>query len=257
MPSKKFGEAKGPFIVWFFFTLYFAITMLFRGSSSGTFPSNVTTSLILGLLIGMLMSYGVVLAFLVIFLALWEKRRSLKEIISSIGLKKEGSVESIFWSVALFPLLIAVGSLLIVLSSFLGPVPFLSASIPNSEQIPLWYRYYMIIYSFFPVAIVEEAFSRGYMLDRLIPLHPSSLVKALPAMLLSSFLFTLWHVPGYLIGYQFSIPWVVGLLAGNVFPISLVLSMAYVRARKRNIIGPVFIHFLLDAMPIILALTST
>ncbi len=256
MPSKRFGEAKGPFVVWLFFTLYFAITVLFRGSSSGTFPSNVTTSLILGLLIGMATSYGVVLVFLVIFLALWEKR-SLKEIFSSIGLKKEGSVKSIFWSVTLFPLLIAVGSLLIVLSSFLGPVPFLSASVLNSEQFPLWYHYYMIIYSFFPVAVVEEAFSRGYMLDRLMPLHPSSLVKALPAMLLSSFLFTLWHVPAYLIGYQFSIPWVVGLLAGNVFPISLVLSIAYVRARNRNIIGPVFTHFLLNAMPVILALTST
>jgi len=112
----------------------------------------------------------------------------------------------------------------------------------------------MIIYSFFPVAVVEEAFARGYMLDRLTPHHPSSIVKALTAIVLSSLLFTLWHVPGYLIAYSFSIPWVVGLLAGNVFPISLVLSIAYVRARTRNIVGPMLIHFLLNALPMILNL---
>ena len=112
----------------------------------------------------------------------------------------------------------------------------------------------MIIYAFFPVAVVEEAFSRGYMLDRLMPQHPSTLKDGLPAILLSSLLFTLWHLPGYLMGYRFSIPWVASLLAVNVFPISVVLSVAYVKARTRNIVGPVLIHFLLDALPMILTL---
>jgi len=226
--------------------------MLFRGPSSGQMPQNITIWLILGLLIGIIEGYGVVLVFLVIFLALWEKQRSLKKIFSSIGLKRTGLVKSVLWNIALFPVLMVIGLLLIVLSSFLGPIPFLHASVSTIEHFPSWYRYYMIMYAFFPVAVVEEAFSRGYMLDRLMPQHPSSLVKALPAMLLSSLLFTLWHVPGYLVGYQFSIPWVIGLLAGNVFPISVVLSAAYVRARTRNITGPVLIHFLLDALPIIL-----
>jgi membrane protease YdiL (CAAX protease family) len=112
----------------------------------------------------------------------------------------------------------------------------------------------MIFYSFFPVAVVEEAWARGYMLDRFIPSHPSNIRKALPAILLSSFLFTLWHLPGYLGAYAFSIPRAALLLSVNVFPISIVLSVAYVRARTRNVIGPILIHFLLDAMPVILAL---
>jgi len=106
----------------------------------------------------------------------------------------------------------------------------------------------MIIYAFFPVAVVEEAFGRGYMLDRLLPQHPSSLKKGLPAILLSSLLFTLWHLPGYVIGYRFSIPWIASLLAVNVFPLSVVLSVAYIRAKTRNIVDPLPIHFLLDAI---------
>ena len=58
----------------------------------------------------------------------------------------------------------------------------------------------------------------------------------------------------YLLLYPLSATGVVGLLAGNVFPISVVLGIAYVRARTRNIIGPVLVHFLLDSMPIILSL---
>jgi membrane protease YdiL (CAAX protease family) len=251
MESKKLGETKGPFIVWLFFTLYFAIPILFSGSSDGTLQQNVTISLVSGLLIGLAIGWGGIPVFLVIFLALWEKRRSLRAIFSSVGLRRTGSVKSVLWSFALFPLLIVIGLMMIVLSFFLGPIP---SAVSNSVQIPTWYIWYMVIYSFFPVAVLEEAIARGYMLDRLMPQHPSRLVKALPAMLLSSLLMTLWHIPSYLRIYSFPIPWAVGRLAGNVFPISVVLSIAYVRARTRNIVGPVLIHFLLDAMPFILAL---
>jgi len=112
----------------------------------------------------------------------------------------------------------------------------------------------MIIYSFFPVAVIEEAVARGYILDRLMPEHPSSIAKALPAIIISSLLSTLYHIPAYLGLYTFSLPWAVALLAGNVFPWSIALSVAYVRARSRNILGPVLIHFLADSMPIILSL---
>jgi len=251
MASKKLGEIKGPFIVWLFVTLYFGIPMLSRGSSSGTLPQNVTVSLVLGLLIGMAIGWGGILVFLVIFLALWEKRRSLREIFASVGLRRTGSVKSVLWSFAFLPLCIVTGLMMILLSLFLGPVP---SAVSGSVQFPTWYTWYMVIYSFFPVAVLEEAVARGYMLDRLMPQHPSSLVKALPAMLLSSLLMTLWHVPAYLGVYAFPIPWVIGRLAGNVFPISVALSIAYVRARTRNILGPILIHFLLDAVPIILAL---
>lgn len=175
----------------------------------------------------------------------------MREIFSSVGLRGKGSVKSVFWSIALFPLCIVIGLMMMVLSYFLGPIP---SAVSNNGQIPFWYLWYVVIYSFFPVAVVEEAIARGYMLDRLMPQHPSSSVKALPAILLSSLLFTLWHVPAYLKSYSFPAPWIVGLLAGNVFPISIVLSIAYVRAGTRNIIGPILTHFLLDSIPIILLL---
>ncbi len=254
MVSEKFGEIKGPFIVWFFFTLYFTTLAVFAGSSSRTFPQDITIFLFLNLLFNMVMNGGVFLVFLVIFLALWEKNRSLRDIFSSVGLEKEGFVKSVFWSIAFFPLFLAIGLITLMLSYFLGPVPFLRTFVTNSGQFPLWYLYYMITNSFFPVAVVEEAVGRGYMLDRLMPQHPSSLVKALPAILLSSLLFTLWHLPSYLKIYAFSLPWIVALLAGNVFPLSVGLSMAYVRSRTRNIAGPVLIHFLLDSIPYILML---
>jgi len=200
--------------------------------------------------------WGAVLVFLVVFVAFWEKKRYLREIFSSLGLKRKGSAKSVFWALSLIPFFLAIYLIFIMFSYFLGPVSFTQASVSSGGQFPLWYPYYMIIYSFFPVAVIEEAVGRGYMLDRLMPQHPSGLIKALPAMLLSSLLLTLYHLPAYLKVYSFSLPWVVALLAGNVFPWSVALSIAYVRARTRNILGPVLIHFLLDSMPYILMLAQ-
>lgn len=206
------------------------------------------------LLIGSAEVYGVLLAFLLVFVAVWEKQRSLRGIFSSTGLKREGIVRSVLWSFALFPLFVVIGLASMLLVSFLGTAPSLRTFVSSNGQFPMWYRYYMIAQAFFPVAVVEEMFARGYILDRLMPEHPSSLRKALPAILLSSLLFTVWHLPSYLAGHGFSVLQVATLLAGNVFPISVVLSIAYVRARSRNIVGPVLVHFLLDAMPVIITL---
>jgi membrane protease YdiL (CAAX protease family) len=201
----------------------------------------------------MAIPWGVILVFLVIFLAFWEKKRSLKEILSGLGLKRKGSTKSVFWTLALIPLFLIIYLLLMMLSYFLGPVPFPQASSPNGGQAPVWYLYYMIIYAFFPVAVVEEAVARGYMLDRLMPEHPSTLAKASHAIIISSLLSTLYHLPAYLGIYSFSLVWAVALSVGNVFPWSIALSIAYVRARTRNILGPVLIHFLADSIPIILS----
>lgn len=253
MSSKKLGETKGPFIAWLFVTLCFIIPILFRSSSGGTLPQDITMSLVLSLLINMAIPWGVVLVFLVIFLAFWEKKRSFKEIFASLGLKREGSAKSVFWTLALIPFFLVIYLLLMIFSYFLGPFSFSQSLAPSGGQIPAWYPYYMIIYSFFPVAVVEEAFARGYMLNRLMPEHPSSLAKALPAIITSSLLFTFYHLPSYLRVYSFSLPWTTVLLVGNVFPWSIALSIAYVRARTRNILGPVLIHFLADSIPIILS----
>ncbi len=254
MASKGLGETKGPFIVWLTVTLCFTIPMVFRSSSSTPIPQDITMSIILSLFINIAIPWGLVIVFLVIFLAFWEKKRSLKEILAGLGLKRKGSVKSFFWTLALIPFFLAMYLLLMMLSYFLGPVSFPQASGPSDGPVPLWYLYYMIMYSFFPVAVVEEAFARGYMLDRLMPEHPSNLTKALPAIFLSSLLFTLYHLPAYLRVYSFSLPWAFALLVGNIFPWSIALGVAYVRARTRNILGPVLFHFLADSMPIILLL---
>jgi len=53
MSSKKFGETKGPFIVWLVVTLCFLVPVLFRSPSGGTLPQDITMSLILSLLTNM------------------------------------------------------------------------------------------------------------------------------------------------------------------------------------------------------------
>lgn len=197
--------------------------------------------------------YGVILASLVIFLMVWENRRSLKDIASSLGLKRQGTVGSLTWSFALFPVFVVIGLVSMMLASFLGPTASLNIVVSSNGQFPLWYRYYLIAQAFFPVAVVEEMFARGYLLDRFMPEHPSTVKRAMPAIFLSSILFAVWHLPSYLTGQGFSGLQVVVLLSANVFPLSLILGVAYVRARGRNIVGPVLVHFLLDAIPVIIA----
>lgn len=255
MAPEKLAEIKGPFIIWFFFTLYYVIlaTGFWRTSSDTALPADFSLGIALSLLMNIAISYGVPLAFLVIFVAFWEKRRQSKEVFSSLGLRSQGAARSVFWSVVLFPLIMIAGLVGFMLG-FFGTSATVSVS--SNGQMPLWFLWYMVVYAFFPVAVGEEMFARGYLLDRLMPEHPSGLVKALPAILLSSILFTLWHVPGYVAGYSFSILKSSALLAGNVFPISVILSVAYVKARTRNILGPVLVHFLLDSLPTIMMLTQ-
>ena len=47
-------------------------------------------------------------------------------------------------------------------------------------EVAIFGANYLIIYAFFPVAIFEEAFGRGYMLDRLMPHKPSGMKEDLP-----------------------------------------------------------------------------
>lgn len=256
MESKKLREISGPFIIWLFFTVYYvviAISVWSRssvGGGGGGLPTAISLPIVLSLLLNLALNYGVLLAFLLGFVAFWEKRRSLRHVFSSLGLKAQGSAKSVVWSIALFPFYAIVGLVGLSLGFFSA-----SATAPalNSTQTPLWILWYMVIYAFFPVAVVEELFARGYLLDRLMPKHPSRLREALPAMLLSSFLFTLWHIPGYW-AQGFPSLRMIGLLAGNVFPLSLILSVAYVRAGTRNIAGPILVHFLLDGIPVLIAI---
>jgi membrane protease YdiL (CAAX protease family) len=193
-----------------------------------------------------------------VFILFWrEKPQTLTGFFSSIGFKRSGVKSSVAWSFALLPAFAVVGLASQFALSFLMPASSSSGVLGTTSQLQSWYYWFAIAQSFFPVAVFEEAFARGYLLDRLMPEHPSRLVKALPAVVLSSLLFTLWHLPSYLAGYHFSIPVVVGLLSLNVFPLSVLLSVAYVRAKTRNIAGLVAMHFLLDAGPVLMAIALT
>jgi membrane protease YdiL (CAAX protease family) len=252
MSGTTLGETTGPLIAWLFTFACFAVPFLLLRGSSQPLPQALPFWVVFWLFYNIAVPWGVVIVFLVLFVTYREKQRSLRAILASLGLKREGAGTSVLWTFALIPSFVLVYVLLMVFSYFLGPIPFLRIAGPVSGSVPLWYPFYMIAYSFFPVAVIEEALVRGYMLDRLMPDHPSTLRNALPALLIGSALFTLYHLPAYLGVYLFSSLWTVALLVGNVFPWSMVLGAAYVRARVRNILGPVLIHFLADATPYIL-----
>lgn len=82
--EKKFGELKGPFIVGLFTILFFTLLVVFNGSSMGSLPQYITILVVLNLILVMVETYGVILIFLVIFLAFGEKKRSIMEIFSSV-----------------------------------------------------------------------------------------------------------------------------------------------------------------------------
>lgn len=251
---RLFGEIKGPiFVTILILCLFVTVLLLFRGSSGGSIPQDISGALILGVLTSFGLTYGVWIVAFVVFLDVWEKRRSLRDILSSVGLKKEGLGKSIFWGLLI---LIPVGLVFFLVTAFFGSLlgPITQATNSSGASPPTWYTYYLIIYAFFPVAIFEEAFGRGYMLDRLMPHKPSGIKEALPAIILSSILFTLFHVPSYVLVYSISPMWVVVLLIGNVLPNSIFLGIGYVRSRTRNIGGSILAHFLMDSFPYLLML---
>lgn len=216
-------------------------------------PQHISGALILGQLTSFGLTYGIWIIAFIGFLAVWEKKHSLKDILGSIGFKKEGLGKSVFWGLLI---LIPAGLVFFFVTALFGSLlgPMSQGTSSSGPSPPTWYLYYLIIYAFFPVAIFEEAFGRGYILDRLMPKKPSSLKEAFPAIFLSSILFTLFHVPSYVLLYSVSPIWAVVLLLGNVLPNSIFLSISYVRSRTRNIGGPVLAHFLMDALPYVLML---
>lgn len=230
-------------MAWAVVLAYFSVVAAL--GSARPVPEQLTWGVVVLLLTSMVVGFGPVLVFLAVFVAWRENRRSPREVLAGLGLKRQGSARSLGWSLALFPAYAVVGIVSQAVASYVAP-PTLSGPTPP------WFPYYVILQAFFPVAVFEEAFGRGYLLDRLMPVHPSGLVQAMPAILLSAVLFTLYHLPPYLVLYGFSSAYTALRLAVNVFPLSVLLSVAYVRAKARNVAGPVLIHFLLDALPYVL-----
>ncbi len=240
--SARVGEWKGPILVWLVLTAFgTAATFFVR------FAELTLTSAILGAAV----FYGFTTVFLVGFVSLHEKRR-LRTVFASLGLRKAGAGRSLEWALLLFPAVVGVSLAgTTALSLTLGPLP---PQVTHTGSLPPWVLWFTLVEAFFPVAIVEEMYGRGYLLDRLMPTHPARLREAGPAILVSAVLFALWHVASYLQAYQFSVAWTVGLIGLNVFPLSVVVGVAYVRSRTQNIAGVILLHFLLDALPVVAAL---
>ncbi len=244
MARVDLGETKGPLIVWVALTAYASlVTTLVR------FGELTPVSAVLG--VGVF--YGFSAAFLVGFVSIHEGRR-LADVFAALGLRKDGIVRSLEWGVLVLPLVVVVGlGGTILLASVLGPLP---PGFTRTGPQPAWLLWFTLAESFFPVAVVEEMYGRGYLLDRLLPGHPCTVRRAVPALLLSAALFALWHLASYLEAYAFSLAWTVGLIALNAFPLGIVLGIAYVRSRTQNIAGMILLHFLLDALPVAAALVA-
>ncbi len=243
--SRRFGEVKGPIFVWLVLALYGVALVFFLRLQAQT---------LLAAVLEVALFYGFSLAFLAGFVGLHEKRRSLSDVFAGLGLRKAGTGRSLLWGVMLLPAVFIVslaGSGLLV--ALLGSLP---SQFTRTGPQPSWYLWFALVESFFPVALVEEMFGRGYVLDRLLPTHPCNLRVALPAILFSAGLFTLWHLPSYLAGYGLSVAWALGFVALNAFPLSVVVGIAYVRSGTRNIAGVILLHFLLDALPVAAAMVT-
>ncbi|HYM40990.1 MAG TPA: CPBP family intramembrane glutamic endopeptidase [Thermoplasmata archaeon] len=236
---------KGPLAVSLVVLAYFIAVAALVQTSGGPLPQQLTLDVVARLLANAALGYGPLLLALIGYEVWVERRRSVREIFVGLGFRSQGARRSLLWSIGLFPVYAVVSVLTLMVASYTAPPS-------GGGTIPGWYPYYLVVDAFFPVAVVEEAFGRGFLLDRLMPAHPSGLLQAVPAILLSSLLFTLYHVPYYLAAYSFSPAHTLLLLAVNVFPLSILLAGAYVRSRARNVAGPVLIHFLLDALPYVL-----
>jgi membrane protease YdiL (CAAX protease family) len=240
---------KGVMAVWLFIFSYWALTSFFaRASSVSQIPPVITASLWLTFIAGQLVEYATVLLFLFFFMWLYEKNRrsvGIKNLFSSVGWNKTGIRQSLKWAV-IFLLILAPISLVLSGVQSLAAVGTEGASTQSATtSIPLS-AFIIIIISTSGTAVTEETVVRGYILDRLMPTHPSTIRQALNAIIITSVIMMSYHAAPYLNSYRYSLPLTaVGLL--SVFVYSIFVSFAYVRSRVRNASGPILFHFLLDA----------
>ncbi len=242
---RRFGEIKGPLAVSLVVFAYFAAVMSLANPAGESLPQQLSLAVVARLAANAAVAYGPLVLVLIVYEGWVERRRSVRDIFAGLGFRRQGVGRSLSWSLVVFPGYVVVGVLSLMVAGYAAPPS-------GGGTVPAWYPYYLILDAFFPVAVVEEAFARGFLLDRLMPAHPSGLLQAMPAILLSSLLFALYHLPTYLVAYSFSPTRAFLPLAVNVFPLSVLLGVAYVRARARNVAGPVLVHFLLDALPYVL-----
>jgi membrane protease YdiL (CAAX protease family) len=242
------SKKKVSIVVWLFILSYWALTSFFaRASSVSRIPSVITASSWLTFITGQFVEYAPVLLFLFFFMWLYEKNRNvgIQNLFSSVGWNRTGITQSLKWAVIFLLILVPISLVLSDVQSLVAvgaegaSTPSATTSIPPSALI-------MLIISALGTAVTEETVVRGYILDRLMPTHPSTIRHALNAIVITSVMMMSYHAAPYLNSYRYSLPLTAaGLL--SVFVYSLFLSFAYVRSRVRNASGPILFHFLLDA----------
>lgn len=251
--EKEPQSRKGPIFVWLFALVYWAAVSFFAHSSSSStsqLPSSLTSSEALGLVAGVLVEYGPILLFLVLFVRYYEKRqgRGLWSLVASIGWNRTGVRRSLKWALIFFIVAIPMGLLMFVLESAIagtGAEHLAGSTSSSTGAVPAWYIAVAFATLFVDV-VTEETVTRGYILDRLMPLHPSTLRQSLSIVLVVSVMMSLYHLVPYLYTYGFS-PALTGVNLVADFLYSILVSFAYIKSRARNVSGPILFHFLLDA----------
>jgi membrane protease YdiL (CAAX protease family) len=240
---------KGAVAVWLFILSYWALTSFFgRVESVSKIPSVMTASLWLIFIAGQLVEYAPVLLFLFFFVWLYEKSKrsgGIKTLFSSVGWSRTGIGQSLKWAVVFLLILAPISLVLSSLQSLVAAGTEAASTQSATTSIPLS-SLIVIIISAFGTAVTEETAVRGYILDRLMPAHPSTLGQSLNAVIMASVMMMSYHAAPYINSYRYPLPLTAVSLV-SVFVYSIFLSFAYVRSRVRNASGPILFHFLLDA----------
>lgn len=245
---------KGPVVVWLFILSYWGvISFVSRGGSSvSQLPSVLSAAVLLSLLFSLVAQYGPVFAFLFLFVRFYEKRQSfgIRSLVSSVGWNGTGVRKSLKWSLIFFLVAIPVGIVfLIIESAVAGSGAEHMAGSTSSTVVPGWYFSFAVI-ALLADVVMEETLMRGYVLDRLMPTHPSTPRQSLTAVLLTSAMMSSYHLLPYLYAYNFSLALTgVNLIADFFY--SILISFAYIKSKARNASGPIVFHFLLD-VPLVL-----
>ena len=158
-----------------------------------------------------------------------------------------GAKRSVKWALVFFVVAIPVGLLMLFIETAVGGAGagHLAGQSSSSTTVPSWYFPFLV--SDLVVDIVaEETLMRGYVLDRLMPAHPSTLRQSLAAVIVASVMMSSYHLVPYLYTYGFS-PALTGVNLVADFLYSVLISFAYIKSNARNVSGPFLFHFLLDA----------
>ncbi len=243
--SNRFGAL----VVWLFVFLYWSLTsFLGRAGSVSQIPSNMTSEMWLTFILNQLVVYAPVLLFLLFFVALYERKErsgGIVSLLSSVGWTRTGVWRSVKWALAFLLILVPISFAFQGLQSLVAAETGGATPQPTTATIPLS-ALLVVVISAFATAVTEETTVRGYILDRLMSAHPSTLRESVNAALVVSVMMASYHAAPYLNTYGFSLPvTVIGLV--SVFVYSIFLSFAYVKSRVRNSFGPILFHFLMDA----------